>query len=78
MPALLVFTNFILLALSDNDKPMLMRQKIKQGFVYKQRFTVSETHLEVALALQSAELRHCDAPSSVVEPLADKVLMKTA
>ena len=78
MHALLVFTNFILLASTDNDKPMLMRQKSKQAFAYKRRFTVSETHLEVALALQSAELRHCDAPSSVVEPLADKALMKTA
>ena len=27
--------NFILLASSDNDKPMLMRQKCKQGFAYR-------------------------------------------
>ena len=32
--ALSIFRNFILLASSDNDKPMLMRQKCKQGFVY--------------------------------------------
>ena len=55
-----------------------MRQKSKQGFAYKRKFTVSKTHLQFALAFQSAELRHCLALSSVVEPLADKALMKTA
>ena len=30
--ALSIFRNFILLASSDNKKPMLMRQKCKQGF----------------------------------------------
>ena len=30
--ALSIFRNFILLASLDNDKPMLMRQKCKQGF----------------------------------------------
>ena len=57
---------------------MIMRQKSKQGFAYKRKFTVSKTHLQFALAFQSAELRHCLAPSSVEEPLADKALMKTA
>ena len=32
--ALSIFRNFILLSSSDNDKPMLMRQKCKQGFAY--------------------------------------------
>ena len=42
-----IFRNFNLLASSDNDKPTLMRQKCKQGFVYTLKGKLAKT-VEVA------------------------------
>ena len=49
--ALSIFGNFTLLASSDNDKPMLMRQKCKQGFAYP-----------ICDALPSRSARHSSTP----------------
>ena len=45
--SLSIFRNFNLLASSDNDKPTLMRQKCKQGFVYTLKGKLAKT-VEVA------------------------------